>query len=168
MDQFSNRTFDEIELGASESITHQLTSTEVEGLSLVTGDVESFHLDLDGTAANGGPSAPGSAAIALISGIFNRRLPGPGSAIVGTRFAYRGRMHVGDTVTASVKAVAKDATRGQIDFECKVVHESDAMLVEGERPDVTVLPQGDLQLPTTWRRLDARQGRFGHRVSRSG
>ncbi len=131
MDQFSNRTFDEIELGASESIRHQLTATEVEGLSLVSGDVESFHLDLDGTTANGGPSAPGSAAIALISGIFNRRLPGPGSAIVGTRFAYRGRMHVGDTVTASVKAIAKDATRGQIDFECKVVHESGAMLVEG-------------------------------------
>ncbi len=31
-----------------------------------------------------------------------------------------------------------------------------AQWVEGERPDVTVLPQGSLNLPTTWRRLDAR------------
>jgi phosphotransacetylase/acyl dehydratase len=131
MDQFSNRTFDEIDIGASESITHQLTATEVEGLSLVTGDVESFHLDLAGTAPNGGPSAPGAAAIALISGLLNRRLPGPGSAIVGTHFAYRGRMHPGDTVTASVTARAKDPQRGHIDFECKVVHESGAILVEG-------------------------------------
>jgi phosphotransacetylase/acyl dehydratase len=131
MDQFSNRTYDEIDIGASESITHQLTATEVEGLSLVTGDVESFHLDLAGTAPNGGPSAPGAAAIALISGLLNRRLPGPGSAIVGTHFAYRGRMHPGDTVTASVTARAKDPRRGHIDFECKVVHESGAILVEG-------------------------------------
>lgn len=131
MDQFSNRTFDEIEVGASESITHRLTATEVEGLSLVSGDVESFHLDLDGKASNGGPSAPGSAAIALISGLVNRRLPGPGSAIVGTRFVYRGRMHAGDTVTASLTALSKDVTRGEIDFDCRVVHESGAVLVEG-------------------------------------
>lgn len=32
-----------------------------------------------------------------------------------------------------------------------------AQWVEGERPDVTVLPQGSLHLPTTWRRLDARR-----------
>ncbi|MFO1414766.1 MAG: bifunctional enoyl-CoA hydratase/phosphate acetyltransferase [Burkholderiales bacterium] len=131
MDQFTNRTFDEIEVGATESVTHRLTATEVEGLSLVSGDVESFHLDLEGTAKNGGPSAPGSAAIALISGILNRRLPGPGSAIVGTHFAYRARMHAGDTVTATVKAVSKDAARGQIDFECRVAHQSGAVLVEG-------------------------------------
>jgi phosphotransacetylase len=131
MDQFSNRTFDEIEVGASESITHRLTATEVEGLSLVSGDVESFHLDLEGKASNGGPSAPGSAAIALISGLVNRRLPGPGSAIVGTHFVYRGRMHAGDTVTASLTARSKDAARGQIDFDCRVVHESGAVLVEG-------------------------------------
>lgn len=32
-----------------------------------------------------------------------------------------------------------------------------AQWVEGERPDVTVLPQGSLHLPTTWRRLDAQR-----------
>ncbi len=31
-----------------------------------------------------------------------------------------------------------------------------AQWVEGERPDVTVLPHGSLHLPTTWRRLDVR------------
>jgi phosphotransacetylase/acyl dehydratase len=131
MDQYTNRTFDEIEIGAADSITHKLTATEVEGLSLVAGDVESFHLDLEQTGANGGPSAPGAAAIALISGILNRRLPGPGCAIVGTRFTYHGRMWVGDNVTASVVACAKDPRTGQIDFECKVVHEDGALLVEG-------------------------------------
>ena len=46
MQQFTNRTYDEIEVGASDSVTRTLTATEVEALSLVAGDVESFHLDL--------------------------------------------------------------------------------------------------------------------------
>ena len=46
MDRYTNRTFDEIEIGASDSLTRTLTATEVEALSLVAGDVESFHLDL--------------------------------------------------------------------------------------------------------------------------
>lgn len=35
-----------------------------------------------------------------------------------------------------------------------------AQWVEGERPDVTVLPAGSLHLATTWRRLDARRARI--------
>ena len=47
MEQLANRTFDEIEVGATDCVTRRLTATEVEALSLVAGDVETFHLDVD-------------------------------------------------------------------------------------------------------------------------
>ncbi|MEO8509151.1 MAG: bifunctional enoyl-CoA hydratase/phosphate acetyltransferase [Betaproteobacteria bacterium] len=129
--QYTNRTFDEIAIGATDTVTRTLTATEVEGLSLVTGDVETFHLDLSPDAVAEAASAPGAAAIALIAAILNRRLPGPGSAIVGTRFSYSGRLRTGNTVTATVTARAKHADGQQIDFECRAVNEDGLVLVEG-------------------------------------
>ena len=131
MDRYANRTFDQIEIGASDTVTRTLSATDVEALSLVAGDVESFHLDLSPDASADVASAPGAAAIALIAGILHRRLPGPGSAIVGTNFAYGGRLHAGDTITATVTARAKHAEGRRIDFECRATNGEGVVLVDG-------------------------------------
>jgi phosphotransacetylase/acyl dehydratase len=131
MDRYTNRTFDEIEIGASDTVTRTLTATDVEALSLVAGDVETFHLDLSPGALPEVASAPGAAAIALIAGILNRRLPGPGSAIVGTNFTYGGRLHAGDTITAKVTARAKHEEGQRIEFDCHAVNGDGAVLVDG-------------------------------------
>ncbi len=52
MSQLSNRTFDEIALGTTETVSRTLTTPDVEALALAAGDVEGFHLE-GGTA--GGP-----------------------------------------------------------------------------------------------------------------
>ena len=131
MQHYTNRTFNEIEIGARDAVTRTLTATEVEALSLVAGDVETFHLDLSDGAVAEVASAPGAAAIALIAGILNRRLPGPGSAIVGTRFTYGGRLRTGDTVTAVVTARAKHVDGHLIEFDCTAVNGDGDVLVEG-------------------------------------
>src|SRR4029453_15547966 len=104
MRDFTNRTFDEITVGASETTSRTLTTTDVEALALAAGDVEAFHLE--GGAADDRFCAQGAAAVALVAGLLNRRLPGPGSAIVSTRLNYAGACHVGDTLTAKVTAKA--------------------------------------------------------------
>ena len=72
MTELTNRTFDEIVVGETASVTRKLTATEVEALSLVAGDVEAFHLDLTGEAMTDEISAPAAAAIALVSSLVNR------------------------------------------------------------------------------------------------
>ena len=52
MHDFTNRTFDEIAVGATESVTRMLTATDVEALALAAGDVEGFHIE-------GGPRSTG-------------------------------------------------------------------------------------------------------------
>ena len=53
MNDFTNRTYDEIEVGATATASRTLTATDVEALALAAGDVEGFHIeggDPDGQA----------------------------------------------------------------------------------------------------------------------
>ncbi len=129
MRDFTNRTFDEIAVGATETISRTLTATDVEALALATGDVEGFHLE--GGTADDRFCAQGAAAIALVAGVLNRRLPGPGSAIVGTRFHYAGACRAGDTLTATVTAKARHVQEQRIDFDCRCTNQNGEVLAKG-------------------------------------
>ena len=131
MADYTNRTFDEIDVGASETVTRTLITTEVEALSLAAGDVESYHTRGADRALGKGPSTQGSAAAAILAGMLNRRLPGPGGAIIASQLQYGGAIHVGDTLTASVTARAKHADGHRIDFECRCSNQHGDVLAAG-------------------------------------
>ena len=46
----TNVTFDEIQTGASASLTRTLSQTDIEVLALVSGDVDPFHVKANGSA----------------------------------------------------------------------------------------------------------------------
>jgi len=129
MSDFANRTFDEIAVGTQASATRVMSVVEIEGLAMVAGDVERFHLE--GEDGPDSPRAPGAAAVAMVSNLLLRRLPGPGAAIVETRLHYRGAIAVGDALTATVEAVAKHADTHTIEFDCKCLNQRGEALVEG-------------------------------------
>ena len=74
-----NRTYDEIEIGETLSLSRKLTRIEVEALALLSGDSDPFHLDRrDGAPADGnGPSTKSVGGEALLSTLLCRRLPAP-------------------------------------------------------------------------------------------
>jgi phosphate acetyltransferase len=131
MADYTNRTFDEIDVGASETVTRTLVATEVEALSLAAGDVESFHTRGADRTLGKGPSTQGAAAAAILAGMLNRRLPGPGGAIIASQLQYGGAIHVGDTLTATVTARAKHADGHRIDFECRCTNQDGDVLAAG-------------------------------------
>ena len=128
MSEFKNCTYDDIAVGQSETTTRQMSVIEIEALALAAGEVDPFHLE--GARHGNGPVAPGAAAIALVSNLLLRRLPGPGAAIVATRLNYAGSIAVGDVLTATVSARAKQADH-RIEFECRCVNQQNVTLVEG-------------------------------------
>src|SRR5207244_950091 len=93
------------------------------------GDVEGFQLE--GGGAEERVSAQGAAAIAMVAGLLNRRLPGPGSAIVATNFRYDGVCRVGDTITATVTAKARHREGHRIDFACRCTNQNGDVLADG-------------------------------------
>jgi acyl dehydratase len=129
MQDYGNRTFDEIEIGASATATRTLTATDVEALALAAGDVEGLHIE--GYDHNERLTAQGAAAIAMIAGLVNRRLPGPGARIILSRIHYAGIINIGDTLTASVVAKAKHKRDHAIEFDCRCVNQAGEVLVDG-------------------------------------
>ena len=129
MRDVTNRTYAEIEVGATESAKHTMTVNEIEGLALVAGEVDPFHVE--GRADAAGPTAPGAAAIALVSNLVLRRMPGPGAVIAETELHYAGTIAVGDELTATVTAKHKRAKDRRITFACRCVNQRGEVLVDG-------------------------------------
>jgi phosphate acetyltransferase len=127
---FSNRTFDEIAVGTTVSVARTLTSTDVEALALAAGDVEGFHIE--GHDPGERMTAQGAAAVAMVAGLLNRRLPGPGTRILSSRIRYGGIVHIGDTLTATVTALEKDEATHTITFDCRCTNQADESLVAGQ------------------------------------
>jgi phosphotransacetylase/acyl dehydratase len=116
---YRNVTFDELEIGASASAQRALTQTEIEALVLVSGDVEPFHVE-DGEESPGELVAVDAVAVSsVISGMLERRLPGPGTRIVGTRLNYSGQVRVGEELTATVTVREKHRDTGLVEFDCE-------------------------------------------------
>ncbi len=119
MSGYRNVTFDELEIGASASAQRALTRTEIEALVLVSGDVEPFHVE-DGEESPGELVAVDAVAVSsVISGMLERRLPGPGTRIVATRLNYSGEVRVGEELTATVTVREKHPETGLVEFDCE-------------------------------------------------
>ena len=65
MDSYTNRTFDEIELGETIVRSHRLTRPDVEALAFVSGDVDPFHT----TAASARQDTMSAEAVAAEAGV---------------------------------------------------------------------------------------------------
>ncbi len=121
MDTFTNRTFDEIQIGETISRSHRLTRPDVEALAFVSGDVDPFHTDAQSTRQDS-MSAEAVAAEALVSALLQRRLPGPGTVIVAQDLRFSGSMTVGDLIAGSLTVTQKRPESHQIVFECHVTN----------------------------------------------
>jgi phosphotransacetylase/acyl dehydratase len=118
---YRNTTFDEIEIGKPVSISRPVTHTEVEAMALVSGDVDPYHVEAGALERDEGPvSAQAVGAEAILSGLLNRRMPGPGTRILSQDLHFRGKIRTGDTVTATVTPREKRAKGNVVVFECRV------------------------------------------------
>jgi phosphate acetyltransferase len=115
---YRNVTFDEIEVGAAASARRALTQTEIEALVLVSGDVEPFQLEDAGATSTQLLSVDAVGISAVISGLLERRLPGPGTRIVSMQLEYAGQVTVGEELAASVTVREKHAGTGYVEFDC--------------------------------------------------
>ncbi len=129
----TNVIFDEIQPGASASLTRTLSQTDIEVLALVSGDVDPFHVAPDGSATvrSDASTTEASGAEALIAAVLGTRLPGPGMKILRENLQFRGRIGVGDKLTATVTVKEKRSEAPEILFACRCVNQAGEELVTG-------------------------------------
>jgi phosphate acetyltransferase len=120
MESLKNVTFKEIKIGAKATVTRRLNRTEVEALALVGGDVDAFHIANGETPEKTEIRTEAVGAEALLSGLLNRKLPGPGTSIAAQDLHFQGSVQTGDELVATVTARQKKAKGGLVVFDCRV------------------------------------------------
>lgn len=132
MKTIRNRTFDEIEPGATASFTIKLTPNMIEVLALVSGDVNPFHLKDNGNEGRMDSNITQAAgAGAFIYATLGTQLPGPGMKITRENLNFRGTINAGDELTAYVTARDKNQEDSTVVFDCTCINQNGEVLVNG-------------------------------------
>lgn len=133
LDLIENRTFDEIAIGDTASVTHRLSKADIELFAFLSGDVNPAHLD-EQFAARGlfkHVVAHGMWTGALLSAVLGTKLPGPGTIYLSQDLHFRRPVAIGDTITVSVIAREKRPENQVVIFDCRGVNQADQEVITG-------------------------------------
>ncbi|MEZ5564005.1 MAG: bifunctional enoyl-CoA hydratase/phosphate acetyltransferase [Gammaproteobacteria bacterium] len=128
MADISNLVYDEIEIGARASETRTLSRMDIEVLALAAGDLDNGDVDLGTTST---PATEPAGLAVFVSGLISRRLPGPGTTILEQNLRYRGRMSIGDQITADVVVRSKSDGDQSVVLDCRCINQAGAELLVG-------------------------------------
>lgn len=129
-----NRTFDELAVGDSASLTRVLTRRDIALFAIVSGDVNPAHLDpaYAETDMFHEVIAHGMWGGALVSAVLGTTLPGPGTIYLGQNLRFRHPVRIGDAVTVTVSLVEKRADKSIALFDCTMTNQFGETVVEGQ------------------------------------
>jgi phosphotransacetylase/acyl dehydratase len=128
-----NRTFDEIKVGDTASLTRTLTREDIQLFAVMSGDVNPAHVDEEYARSDVFHRiiAHGMWGGALISTLLGTKLPGPGTIYLGQTLRFTRPVGPGDTVTVSVTAAALDPARHRVTLDCRCLNQKGEVVIEG-------------------------------------
>jgi phosphotransacetylase/acyl dehydratase len=129
-----NRVYDEINVGDTASIIRMLTREDIQLFAVVSGDVNTAHVDPD-YAATGlfhQVIAHGMWGSGLISAVLGTELPGPGTIYLGQSLRFCRPVSPGDTITATATVTAKDDEHNTLTLDCVCVNQDGQVVICGE------------------------------------
>jgi phosphate acetyltransferase len=132
-DMIENKTFDEIKIGDTASISKTLTKNDLEEFAALTGDFNPVHLD-EGYAKkhnSGKMTAQSLWSGLLASTLLGSELPGPGTVYVSQSLEFMKTLRVGDTITLTIKAKKKEPKTNVVRFDCVCKNEKGETVMKG-------------------------------------
>lgn len=158
-DIIENRTFDELVIGESASLTHTLQQRDIELFAIMSGDVNPAHVDPEFAKSDlfHQVIAHGMWGGALISTVLGTMLPGPGTIYLGQSLRFHHPVVIGDTITVRVRVAEKTPEKRRVKLDCEAINQKDEVVISGSadviapkeritRPRVT-MPQVAFQRP---------------------
>jgi len=127
-----NRTYDELAIGESASLTRTLTRRDIELFAIMSGDINPAHVDEE--FARGDIFhhiiAHGMWGGSLISAVLGTMLPGPGTIYLEQTLRFRAPIALGDTVVVTV-TVQEKSDRHRVTLDCRVTTTTGTLAIEG-------------------------------------
>lgn len=134
MEYLENRTFEEIEIGDSASLTRTLTEKDIQVFAIMSGDINPAHVDIEYAQSDMFHKIIGHGMWggALISTVLGTQLPGPGTIYVKQTLRFKKPVAIGDTLTVKVTAIEKKPEKKRVIFSCECHNQRDELVMEGE------------------------------------
>ncbi len=146
-DLIENRTFDEIAIGDSASLSRTLSKDDIALFAVMSGDVNPAHLDEPYAEASMFHRIIGHGMWggALVSAVLGTRLPGPGTIYLEQDLSFRKPVGLGDTITVTVTAKEKRPEKHIVVFDCRCVNQNGEDVITGTA--VTLAPTEKIRRP---------------------
>ncbi len=128
-----SRTFAEINVGDSTSLTRTLGAADIQLFAIMSGDINPALVD--SAQANSGTFKEGIAhglwSASLISTTLGTQFPGPGTTLVDQSLRFLKPVAIGDTITITVSVREMFAHNHHIVFDCSCINQDGQHVVLG-------------------------------------
>ena len=133
MEFIENKTFDEIEVGDSASLSRTLKPEDIKLFAVMSGDVNPAHVDEEFARSDMFHKiiAHGMWGGALISTLLGTKLPGPGTIYLGQTLKFTKPVALGDAVTVKVTVANKDPEKHRVTFDCCCTNQKGDVVISG-------------------------------------
>ncbi|MDA8110277.1 MAG: bifunctional enoyl-CoA hydratase/phosphate acetyltransferase [Betaproteobacteria bacterium] len=128
-----NRTYDEIQVGDSATLTRTLKPEDIQLFAVMSGDVNPAHVDPE--YAKSGMFheviAHGMWGGALISTVLGTQFPGPGTIYIDQTLHFSRPVGLGDTISVTLTATRKFDHNHHILFDCVCTNQDGQTVIRG-------------------------------------
>jgi phosphotransacetylase/acyl dehydratase len=133
VDRIENRTYDELKVGDTASISRTLTQKDIELFAIMSGDVNPAHVDEEFAKSDMFHKiiAHGMWGGALISTVLGTQLPGPGAIYLGQSLRFRRPVGLGDTIVVTAKVAEKNDEKRKVTLDCQAVNQRGEVVISG-------------------------------------
>ena len=129
-----NRTYDEIKVGDSATVTRTLKPEDIQLFAIMSGDVNPAHVDPEYAHSSMFQEviAHGMWGGALISTVLGTEFPGPGTIYISQTLRFSRPVKVGDTITIKITCKQKFDHNKHIVFDCQCTNQDELKVISGE------------------------------------
>ncbi len=128
-----NRTYEEIMVGESASLTRTLRPEDIQLYAIMTGDINPAHVDPEYARSSMFREviAHGMWGGTLISTVLSTQFPGPGTIFIDQTLHFSRPVTIGDTITVTLTCLKKFDHNHHILFDCLCVNQDGLKVIRG-------------------------------------
>jgi phosphate acetyltransferase len=129
-----NRTYDEIKVGDSATLTRTLKPEDIQLFAIMSGDVNPAHVDPEYAHSSMFQEviAHGMWGGSLISTVLGTEFPGPGTIYISQTLRFSRPVKVGDTISIKITCKQKFDHNKHMIFDCLCTNQDGLKVIAGE------------------------------------
>jgi phosphate acetyltransferase len=133
VDTIENRTYDEIQIGDSATLSRTLRPEDIQMFAIISGDMNPTHVDPEYARSSQFREVVGHGMWGgmLFSNILGTQFPGPGTVYVDQSLHFDRTVRVGDTLTVTVTCTRKFDHNDHIIFDCHCKNQDGEQVIHG-------------------------------------